>query len=96
MNIQKTIATLEITEDNEVILRERVALLDDLGAEKFHGFEQRTFKAGDDYSQECDKVKAVCDGLFGLYPAESEESEETEGTEEIERSEDEKDLEREE
>ena len=71
MKIEKTIATLEVTEDNKVILRERLAVLDDLGGEKFHSFEQRTIKSGDDYSQECDKVKAVCSGLFGLFPVEA-------------------------
>ena len=91
MKIEKTIATLEVTEDNKVILRERLAVLDDLGGEKFHSFEQRTIKAGDDYSQECEKVKAVCDGLFDLYPAKIDDSGDggvDEGAEDVDHSED--------
>ena len=34
--------------------------------EKAHWYEQRTIKAGDDYSQECEKVKAVCTSVFSL------------------------------
>lgn len=96
MQIKKSIETLEVTEDNKVILRERVSLLEkgkvqeeykvevdgevtyevhdkDGLIEKTHWFEQRTIKAGEDYSQECDKVKAVCDSVFAL-PLDEEES----------------------
>lgn len=87
MNIEKSIATLEVTEDDKVIIRERIAVLEkgmvqkgreievngelthetyeeEGMVEKSYWFEQRTIKNGDDYSQECDKVKAVCIAVF--------------------------------
>ena len=112
MNIEKTIANLEINiKENSIILRERFAVIaeglvdkeieqeiaeeltitNEFGdkadetvthteiatvqergmIEKSHWYEQRTIKSSDDYSQECDKVKAVCSGLFGLFPVEN-------------------------
>lgn len=77
MNIEKSIETLEVTKDDKVVLRERHAVLtegivtDGEGntseglVEKTHWFEHRTFKAGDDYSNEMAKVQAVCAAVFG-------------------------------
>lgn len=64
MNTQKTIATLEVNEDDTVILRERIAIIEN-EVEQHHWFEQRTIRAGDDYSQEPEKVQRVCDAVFG-------------------------------
>lgn len=69
MNIEKSIATLEVAEE-KVILRERIAIVEN-GEEKSHWFEQRTLQAGDDLSQESDKVKAVCEAVFGSEPTET-------------------------
>lgn len=76
MHIEKSIAALEVTEDDVVILRERHAVMvggtvtDDEGnefegmVEKTHWFEQRTIREGDDYSDETAKVQAVCAAVF--------------------------------
>ena len=59
---ERTIETLEITEDNTVILRERVAIIED-GEEISHHYEQRNFKAGADVSGENEKVQKVFNAL---------------------------------
>ena len=64
---QTTIATLEVNEDNTVIVRERVALLDDetldeqgQPTELSHSFTHTQYAPGDDYSQADARVQAVC------------------------------------
>lgn len=78
MQLEKTIVTLEVTENNTVIIREKNAVMiegtitDEDGkesqglVEKNHWFEHREIKAGDDYSQESDKVKAICKAAFAV------------------------------
>lgn len=56
------IETLEVTEDNTVILRERVAIMED-GEEISHHYEQRNFKKGDDVSGESVRVQAIVKAL---------------------------------
>ena len=57
---QTTIATLEINEDDTVIVRERVAIVED-GEEISHKYEQRNIKPGDDYSGEPERVRKMCE-----------------------------------
>ena len=57
---QTTIATLEITEDDTVIVRERVAIVED-GEEISHHYEQRNIHPGDDYSGEPERVRKMCE-----------------------------------
>lgn len=60
---ERSIATLEVTENNIVIVRERVAIIED-GEEISHSFEHLQYQAGDDYSQADPKVQAVCQAVF--------------------------------
>ena len=55
---ETTIATLEVNEDNTVIVRERVAIVED-GEELSHSFVHKQFAPGDDYSNEDPRVQAV-------------------------------------
>ena len=56
---EKTIENLEVTADNLVIVRERVAIVED-GEEISHHYEQHNIKYGDDYSGEDERVRAIC------------------------------------
>jgi hypothetical protein len=60
---ERSIATLEVTDNNIVIVRERVAIIED-GEEISHSFEHFQFASGDDYSQADPKVQAVCRAVF--------------------------------
>jgi hypothetical protein len=59
-----TIATLEWDTENEtVIVRERVAIVED-GEELSHSFIHKQFKADSDWSGEAAQVQAMCQAAF--------------------------------
>jgi len=53
-------ATIDVQPDGSVVLRERVAIVED-GEEISHQFTQRTIRPGDDLSEETDKVRRIAE-----------------------------------
>ena len=59
---QREIATLEVTKDNTVIIRERVAIVED-GEEISHKFEQRNIHKDDNIENETERVQKIVKAL---------------------------------
>jgi len=53
-------ATIDVQPDGSIILRERVAIMED-GQELSHSFTQRTIRPGDDLSAETERVRAIAE-----------------------------------
>ena len=69
---ETTIATIEVNEDDTVIVRERVSIIDDetldeqgQPSEISHSFVHRQYAPGDDYSEADPRVQAVCQAVHG-------------------------------
>lgn len=69
MNKDIKLESIEITEKNTVIILERHHFYGE-GVSAYSKLTHREIANGDDYSQESEKVKAICNGLFGLFPVE--------------------------
>lgn len=71
MNKDIKLESIEITEKNTVIILERHHFYGE-GVSDYSKLTHREIANGDDYSQESEKVKAICNGLFGLFHVEAD------------------------
>lgn len=78
--LEKTVIVdkIEVLENGSVQVRTKTAILED-GVQISGTFHRHVVSPGDDYSGECDKVKAICDAthtadVVAAYKAKQDES----------------------